>query len=52
VAVYNQFASIYQRGPYLRFSQLLAESLIPEYLDELGIFPQRLLDVACGALLR
>lgn len=48
MAVYNQFASIYQRGPYLRFSQLLAESLIPEYLDELGIFPQRLLDVACG----
>jgi SAM-dependent methyltransferase len=48
VAVYNQFASIYQRGPYLRFSQLLAETLIPEYLDEFGIEPQQLLDVACG----
>jgi SAM-dependent methyltransferase len=48
VAVYNQFASIYQRGPYLRFSQLLAETLIPEYLDEFGIEPQQILDVACG----
>ncbi len=48
MAVYNQFASIYQRGPYLRFSQSLAESLIPEYLDDLGIRPQHLLDVACG----
>jgi SAM-dependent methyltransferase len=48
VAVYNQFASIYQRGPYLRFSQLLAETLIPEYLDKFGIEPQQLLDVACG----
>jgi SAM-dependent methyltransferase len=48
MVVYNQFASIYQRGPYLRFSQLLAESLIPDFLDELGIQPGNLLDVACG----
>ncbi len=48
MAVYDQFASIYQRGPYLRFSQLLAETLIPEYLDEFGIEPRHMLDIACG----
>lgn len=48
MAVYKQFASIYQRGPYLRFSQLLAESVLPAYLLELGIEPKDLLDVACG----
>lgn len=48
MTVYNQFASIYQRGPYLRFSQLLAETLIPDYLNEFGIKPQHVLDVACG----
>jgi ubiquinone/menaquinone biosynthesis C-methylase UbiE len=48
MAIYDQFASIYQRGPYLRFSQELAQSIIPEYLEELGIKPTRLLDIACG----
>jgi len=48
MAVYNRFASIYQRDPYLRFSQSLAESILPQYLTELGIKPRDLLDVACG----
>lgn len=48
MTVYDRFAPIYQRGPYLRFSESLAESLLPEYLLELGIEPKDLLDVACG----
>jgi len=48
MALYDQFASIYQRGPYIRFSQDLAESVIPDYLGELGIEPTRILDIACG----
>jgi len=48
LTVYDRFASIYQRGLYLRFSQILAESVLPAYLMELGIDPKDLLDVACG----
>ncbi|MEA3327241.1 MAG: class I SAM-dependent methyltransferase [Chloroflexota bacterium] len=48
MALYNGFAPIYQRGPYLRFSQLLAESVFPEYLAEMGIEARYLLDIACG----
>jgi SAM-dependent methyltransferase len=46
--LYDQFAAIYQRGPYIRFSQGLAETILPEYLEELGCQPRSLLDVACG----
>lgn len=46
--IYDRFASIYQRGPYVRFSQNLAESVLPEYLESLGVQPRYLLDVACG----
>ena len=46
--VYDQFASIYQRGPYLQFSKGLAESILPEYLEELGVKPKNWLDIACG----
>ena len=46
--IYDQFASIYQRGPYVRFSQGLAESVLPEYLKDLGFEPTDLLDIACG----
>jgi SAM-dependent methyltransferase len=46
--LYDQFAAIYQRGPYLRFSQGLAESVLPEYLEEIGLAPKKILDVACG----
>lgn len=48
MAIYDRFASIYQRGPYLRFSQNLAESVLPKYLEEMGIEGKNLLDVACG----
>lgn len=46
--VYDRFASIYQRGPYLRFSQNLAESVLPQYLADEGIKPVDILDIACG----
>ena len=46
--IYDKFASAYQRGPYLRFSQSLVESVLPEYLAELEFQPQNFLDVACG----
>lgn len=46
--IYNRFATIYQRGPYVRFSQNLAESVLPEFLDFLDFHPSNLLDIACG----
>jgi SAM-dependent methyltransferase len=46
--IYDRFAPIYQRGPYVRFSQNLAESVLPEYLESLGFQPLDILDVACG----
>ncbi len=46
--VYDRFASIYQRGPYLRFSQNIAETVLPQYLKEMGIKPTGILDIACG----
>lgn len=48
MTLYDQFASIYQRGPYLRFSQGLAESVLPDYLRDIGLEPSDLLDIACG----
>jgi len=48
MTIYDRFASIYQRGPYVRFSQRLAESVLVEYLKSLGFHSTRLLDVACG----
>ncbi len=46
--LYDRFASIYQDGPYVRFSQRVAESLLPEHLRFLDFEPERILDVACG----
>lgn len=46
--IYDQFASIYQRGPYVRFSLNLADLVLPEYLQSLGFQGTKLLDVACG----
>ncbi len=48
MTVYDRFASIYQRGLYPRFSQVLADSVLPAYLMELGIDLKDLLDIACG----
>jgi len=48
MGLYDKFAAIYQRGPYLRFSQNLANSVFPQYLVEMDIHPQHVLDLACG----
>ena len=48
MSIYHRFAAIYQRGPYVRFSQKLAESVLPEYLEDIDFHPVNLLDVACG----
>jgi 2-polyprenyl-3-methyl-5-hydroxy-6-metoxy-1,4-benzoquinol methylase len=48
MSIYHRFASIYQRGPYVRFSQKLAESVLPEYLALIDFHPVDLLDIACG----
>ena len=48
MTIYEQFASAYQRGPYIRFSQNLVDAILPDYLEEMGIKPSSLLDVACG----
>jgi SAM-dependent methyltransferase len=46
--IYEKFASIYQRGPYIRFSQNLAENVLPQYLEDMDIHPVNVLDIACG----
>ncbi|MFU8827524.1 MAG: class I SAM-dependent methyltransferase [Brevefilum sp.] len=48
MSIYHRFADIYQRGPYVRFSQKIAESVLPEYLEFLDFHPVDLLDIACG----
>jgi ubiquinone/menaquinone biosynthesis C-methylase UbiE len=48
MTLYDQFAAVYQRGPYLRFSQALADSVLPDFLTDLGAKPTDVLDVACG----
>ena len=48
MTLYDQFATVYQRGPYLRFSQALADSVLPDFLVDLGFEPRDVLDVACG----
>lgn len=48
MSIYHRFADIYQRGPYVRFSQRIAESVLPEYLDLIDFHPVDLLDIACG----
>ncbi len=48
MTIYDLFASAYQRGTYLRFSQNLVDSVLPDYLNEIGVKPSNLLDMACG----
>ncbi len=48
MTIYDRFAPIYQRGPYVRFSQNIAETVLPQYLTTLGYVPERILDIACG----
>ncbi len=46
--LYDGFAEVYQRGPYIRYSQRVAEDVLPGLLEEWRISPGKLLDVACG----
>ncbi len=46
--LYHQFADVYQSGPYVRFSQRVAEKALPGLLEHLDFAPETLLDVACG----
>jgi len=48
MTIYDQFAPIYQRGPYVRFSQNFADAVLPEFLEDLNFQPKDLLDMACG----
>lgn len=48
MAVYDLFAKIYQRGPYLRFADTLGQTVFPSILEEWQIRPEKLLDIACG----
>lgn len=48
MSIYQRFAPFYQRGPYVHFSQELAETVLPEYLDMINFHPVTLLDIACG----
>lgn len=46
--IYDQFAPFYQQGDYLRFSERMAETVLPQYLSDTGFAPVDILDVACG----
>lgn len=48
MSIYDKFAPIYQRGPYIRFAQNLAEGVLLDYLNGLGFQPKSILDIACG----
>ena len=45
--VYGEFAAVYSRGDYPDFSRQMAEHL-PGALEQLGVRPESLLDIACG----
>ena len=47
MAVYDDFADFYTKGPYTRFSSEMAE-LIQPVLTSLGADPVMVLDIACG----
>ncbi len=47
MSIYNKFAYFYTKGPYLEFSQRMAE-LLPTVLERFGAKPQTILDIACG----
>ncbi len=48
MTVYDRFAAVYRRGPYLRFSERVAQDGLPGLLDSLDFHPKKILDVACG----
>ena len=45
--IYEAFAYFYAQGPYLAFSQRMAE-LLPAVLERFGAKPRTILDIACG----
>lgn len=47
MGIYDRFAYFYAKGPYLQYSQRMAESL-PAALERFDAQPQTVLDVACG----
>jgi len=47
MGIYGEFAHVYSRGEYPDFSRHMAEHL-PGVLEQLGLSPETLLDLACG----
>jgi len=47
MAVYDEFAGVYSGGEYPEFSRHMGEHL-PGVLEQIGVSPKNLLDLACG----
>jgi ubiquinone/menaquinone biosynthesis C-methylase UbiE len=47
MSIYERFAYFYAKGPYLQFSERIAE-LLPAVLARFDARPQTVLDIACG----
>lgn len=47
MGMYGEFARVYSRGKYPEFSRRMAEHL-PGALEEIGVTPETVLDIACG----
>lgn len=45
--IYERFAYFYVKGPYLQYSERIAEPL-PAVLERFSVQPQTILDLACG----
>ena len=45
--IYERFAYFYVKGPYLQYSERIAE-LLPAVLERFSVQPQTILDLACG----
>jgi ubiquinone/menaquinone biosynthesis C-methylase UbiE len=47
MSIYERFAYFYAKGPYLGYSERMAE-LLPAVLERFDAKPQTILDIACG----
>jgi ubiquinone/menaquinone biosynthesis C-methylase UbiE len=47
MSIYEEFAYFYAKGPYLQYSERMAE-LFPAALERFDARPQAILDIACG----
>lgn len=45
--IYERFAYFYVKGPYLQYSERMAEPL-PAVFERFSVQPQTILDLACG----